>query len=393
MRATKLYILPFMLILLLGLLWLLPSKLFLYRINEHLPLSEIVEKQLKGGVLYSGLSNNAEYIRRMYASIAPDIVVMGDSRSLVFRQYLFNQKFFNFAGNIRNANRALQWIHQTPEDLRPKLLILTVSFWEFIGDEKVQELPVFTDFRKAEELNQLILPVSFLFDNTISVSDFFGILRGKYPSYLGPIPRVGLGAVLNNNGTGPDGSVYHGNQIWKTQSRCTTRKITNINFENQIKSGTRVYKHYKNVDKAMVEGLVNFSSKAKKLGTNVIIFVPPVSPSLFRLLSELRAEFSYIEEWRHMLLNKLPGLVDFHDPNKAGLEDDNFYDAMHGEEIAFLKIMLKASADSTSPLYPFIDRDHVEKLLDRGKIVLPVMDKFGKLFRKFSPGPEVKCTD
>lgn len=318
----------------------LPSALFMWSVYEISSGNRIIKDQARSeGVYASSLDQNAmPYKLSLVGARKPDVVAIGSSRAMQFREEFFKDDivFVNAGGaaasltDMEKFTRAMLEIHQ------PKSVILTLDFWWFNSDRRnpvrpiqgtVQDFDLAKLYRFWNEVVTRGLPVA---EGVFSL--------GPSQSTESGLSVLGLEASYTSSGYRPDGSRLYFDILFGL------RESSDIRFKNTIRrinEGSNRFEHGDNFNHANVLALQNLVDDLDESGVEVVVVIPPLAPSVVRFMSERLELYGYLVEF----LNKGEdmGWLDYQDVESIGAEDCEFIDGFHGGDVVYHRMMLDMS--------------------------------------------------
>lgn len=305
--------------------------------------SSFISKQTENRSLLIGLSyrNPNEFIKfKMTILRQPKILALGNSRVMQFRSFFFKNEdeFYNAGGAIAGINEARFFLENMPETYNPKIIIIGLDHTTF---NSVQEsLTKGEYYIKVTKASKVSLPGVFAYSWKQVYKDYFSKKFGL--SFLlkrdsTNIDKIGLNAIVNDNGFRYDGS-YQYSSLNKTND--------NFNKElNLIDKGENPYLYSGEIPKDFIKNLELFLQESKKRKISVIGFLPTYAPSVYQEISTKPAEYDYILNSGPIIgkMFKSYGFefYDFTNPSYITVKDDDFIDGNHGSEKVYLKLFQK----------------------------------------------------
>ena len=145
------------------------NELFLERLGEYLPLSEIVHIQqtnptlcLYGSQVHSDFFH---YKLEGYRQIQPRIAAIGSSRVMQFRENMFTDSFYNLGGTLASVEYTRHAVSLMLQAHKPKVVIVGLDFWWFLresGEPVVMDTPPPEQARR--HLGSIVPPLQSLPD-------------------------------------------------------------------------------------------------------------------------------------------------------------------------------------------------------------------------------------
>ncbi|WP_417382831.1 hypothetical protein [Gimesia sp.] len=324
--------------------------IFLIRTDELGGINAIVDKQVKGGGLYSGHHGVIDVKFENYKRKKPKIIALGSSRSLQIRDYFFTEPFYNIGGEARSLLQAYHILDRFFGVHKPEVVILYLDYWWRFSNEDKRP-PVNPNYMRRT-VTSAVAPIAALLDNRLQIGQYFDIISGKL-TYTGPIQRIGFGALTTLGGFGPDGSHYYnlqGNMLPVNQ---------------RISDKTRFIR-----DEPVPSGRLDFGllrhlqAELKQQGITLISILAPLSQKTLKLARQKKG-YSYITELRRHLVEDVPNAYDFFDLSPYGASDCEFSDSMHAGEVANMRIIYEISKSENSPLLRYVDPKSLKSMISK----------------------------
>ena len=310
---------------------------YLSHIYEHNSFSTIVTRQQKNGSMYGTLLNENVfgYKLELIRQTKPDIIALGSSRVLQFRQEYFTTSFGN-AGNAMNTLKEGEYfLEEILKIYKPQLIILGLDFWFFS--------PYFTNFRDAPyhtitgtgisaekilTILQLIAQGEFFHLHYIVDNHF---ITNPYTT----LDSLGLNAINKGRGFLPDGSYVYGEVFEKTP----TKDVHFANTLQRIEQGNSRFEYAKTVDMTRITDLLKILSLLEQNNIKVVLFIPPIAPSIYTAMQEKAENYGYIDELFATMKALNLKVFNYHNPNTLHNDDCEFIDGFHGGDVYYARIL------------------------------------------------------
>lgn len=279
----------------------------------------------------------------------PEIIALGSSRVMQFREQFFsNVKFYNVGGVVNYIEDLNTFIKNYPLNSKLKIIILGLDQWWFN-----QEYNNFKDttlivnnsdyFKKVSLLNmlqkfplkQFMVTVS---DGKIPLKSFF--VANSTDCYT----AYGINGVAKRNGFRNDGSRHYGkidlsdSSFWDYKFRDTF---------SRIKQGIARFEYGQAIDSRATKELEKFFFECKKRNIYVVSFLPPFATDVFDRMKNMNKEYRYLFSLYDTLA---PVSKDFHFPIynfssfaqiDINMNNEEITDGFHGSEKAYLRLYIK----------------------------------------------------
>jgi hypothetical protein len=329
------------------------------RVYEHNFLTDILKKQHTDDAIYGSLLNNNEFELSLsrIEYIQPDIITLGSSRVLPFREEFFSTKFAGAGRAVTQITEAGMFIDRIVEmEHVPKTIMFGLDFWWFHNDYakrnvSSRHLPT----EKGFASNKLRSILDNIVRNRIDISDvakkiLFDAERKQYRQYT-DFHSMGLNALNNFSGFRKDGSYFYGNIL------AGYRPSADKQFKNtvmRINNGTDKFRYGDHVNEQAWESLLYFVKKAQDNNIEVILFYPPLSNKVFELMDKKSTDYKYIDILTKRL-EQLGNFFDFHNPSILNTNSCEFIDGFHGGETTNARLLQYINEKMTLPLSDVID--------------------------------------
>ncbi len=356
MKYKKFVLSYFVILLIFGLL-LVGIFYYLSRIFEHNSFESIVQRQIKHNSIYgTALNENVfAYKLELVKQTKPKVIALGSSRVLQFREEFFTHSFIS-AGNAMNNENVFAYKLELVKQTKPKVIALgssrVLQFREeffthsFIsagnamntlkeGRLFLEEVfkfykpdivilglgvwwfnPFIPNYEKGEYFN--------ITGTNISGAKVRDIVKHIYhrqffqPQYLldnhfitnpySNLDSLGLNAIYNGRGFFKDGSYVYG-EIFKDE------KTKDANFADtfwRIENSHSQFAYASHIDKERMQDLFNILNLLEKHHIQVVIFIPPLAPSVYQAIQDKPKEYAHIDKERMQDLFNILNLLEKH---------------------------------------------------------------------------------
>jgi hypothetical protein len=353
-KKTFLFIIPVF-------IFLIPPCLILKRTGENLTIIDdllLSDKQYLVGYSYN--QSNIGYIKHYVLCNKSkfDIVALGSSRVLQFREEMFNKPFYNAGFSVKGIKDFNRFLNSIPPDKYPKYLIIGLDQWMFNANwDQLNG----TKSKKDWWDNYNYYPSFSVIKNVYS-----DIIAGKYSFKIkkmnNELIKIGLNAIVNNKGIRKDGSRNYGSQIHKLLKHDKTVKdYLYQDTYNRIKQGNMRFQYCEEVNMDAFYELETFLSFCKKNNIYVIAIIPPYANAVYKKMTKT-SRYKYLNkiyptikplfnEFNYELYN-YPTVQD------ANSNDKETLDGFHGGELTYTKI-IKDILSKHSKLNKVADKEKI----------------------------------
>jgi len=317
--------------------------IILKSVFEHNSLSEIVSKQISSDSIYGSLLNNNEfeYSLSLISEIKPEVIALGSSRVLAFREEFFSKKFVG-AGRavtqIKEAEMVLSRINEM--DRLPNLILFGLDFWWFqddlarrnVSSRHIQTNKDFAISKLRAILTQWVqekINFTVLFEKIVFKSEMQAFRKHN------GFTSMGLGPLYNFSGRRKDGSYFYGNII------TGDKEPLDFQFKNtlaRIINGSDKFRYGSKLNEEAWADLMSFLKKADSMNIEVVLFFPPLASKVFNLINSKSSDYEYI----YVLTKRLENLgvfFNFHDSSILKTNDCEFIDGFHGGGVTYARLL------------------------------------------------------
>lgn len=284
-----------------------------------------------------------EYLKwsKINTSSKFEVISLGSSRVLQFRENMFNVPFYNAGYTISSITDFKPFLESISKEKYPKYLIIGLDQWMF--NEKWDDLQGEKSKRgwsKSYEKYPSGRTIIRVYWDLINGKYSFNILKDK-----GRWGKIGLDARLNGKGLRNDGSMLYGNIIEKLLSG--DKDLEDYNYSNtfeRIDNGNKRFEYadYVNVN-AKIE-LDVFLDFCKKNSIEVVAFLPPFADKVIEKM-KAKGKYGYVDkiysEISPIFTKYDYEIFDFSSVSILGSNDMETLDGFHGGEVTYLKLLLK----------------------------------------------------
>ncbi len=361
---SKLFVKSFLLWLPVAVLVLLPL-LLLYKSGELLSLDAVIERQQKDhslvGLAYS--EPNPQYKFLTTVKLRPQILALGSSRVMQFRDYFFTEPFYNAGGAVAKIVNFEAFLRGIPDEQKPKVVIVGLDQYSFNANWDNMRTPPanfvasksfltphsFADTYPNHHQNMLYDALSDIVKGKVNLKTIF--------SYKGS--AIGLQAIVNGDGYLPDGSYLYTKEI---------KNPSPSRFENiveRINAGTAKFEYGEEVNQNALVALKSLLRYTKEKDVYVVAFLPPYAQVALEKMEE-SGKYGYIEKLPKELFPIFQSynypFFDFTNISSVGSSDKEAIDGFHGSDVTYLRILINM-AEREKTLSQYVDQKSLKELL------------------------------
>ena len=338
----------------------------------------VLDASIKSGTGLIGFAwNEQNYPYMKYAGIIGqprrEVLALGSSRVLQFRQEMFTGSFWNAGYTIQTAADFREFLKLIPSDRQPDVLLIALDQWMFnsnwIATAGSGSTGSWTRNPATDYRNGLQLIPDMLTDVVRGRIRLAPLLQNR------PDRPFGLNAWQNFKGFRPDGSFDYGKQIeQRLQNDPATPDFEFAASIRRVASGRERFQFGDQPDAVAIEEIRLFLAECTARGIHVVAFLPPFADSVAAAMQN---------SGRHNYLTQLPvslqavfagtphELHNFPTMNSCRSDDTAAVDGFHAGETATLSMLLLI-LETQSRLREYCNQSDLQQHLETAKHALEV---------------------
>ena len=358
-----------------GLLLSMAPIFYLYSIGEYEKIEDVVSSQLlsERPVIYgSGLYGDTFFYKaNLVRAKESEILILGSSRVMQFRQHMFLVDMVNAGGVMNSINEGQRFYDEVLREIpQPELIIIGIDYWWFNKDyDNPLRQSNLSQSPRVPSIQHVIKVANWLNDGKISHIDIID-------SFINQKSGIGVSGV-GDTGFGADGSYYYTSSLSKHNPYTGFEPTVRI-----VEDGHGRLKYGDMFDPNHFKNFFNLLQDLRSLGSDVAVFFPPFPDRVYSLL-ERNQNHAYMNELRTAFIEAEISFMDFSDISSFGGNDCEFIDGVHGGEIAYIRILLEM-AKSTSDVSRYIDEESLKN---------KTIENSGSVYFQSLKGPKVDEVD
>ncbi len=290
-----------------------------------------------------------------------DIVAMGSSRTLQFRDCMFSGQFFCAGTATEKLPEFVTFYSLIPPEKRPSVIIMGLDQW--LLNENDTNLK---DYDSSEVYLRNPTRVSYSRFHNVWMDLFAGKIDLKKLFFRPELPlRIGLQAVLKENGYRYDGS-YRSDGERDLSLSVKERMVATHRLIDRHQSRFQRGEH---VSSDALQVLSDFLRSCRADGIYVIGFLPPFADEIWE-----RMVTSGDYEYLHDVFPQAQAvfsefgfpLFDFSSMSRCGASDSEVFDGFHAGEKTYWRI-IERMARGDEVLAPYVDVSRVRNFLEQSE--------------------------
>ena len=311
--------------------------LFLWRAGEFMAVSDVVADQQTNGAKYGSALHDDEFDYKLQLATVrrAEIMALGSSRMLQFREALFSRSFTNAGRAMSSLDEGVEFLGALPRDALPRVLILGVDPWWFNPNRlaHTQRRP-----RLVWDLGAVERVADWLRQSKIGLDDLWRVaVLGDRGNDLTSGDNIGVAAIIRAAGYRADGSRDYGQRYFDADPTFDDQGFANTLARLTIADGP-----FEFGDKVAADRLAQFDAMLKSLGdlgVIPVVILPPYSQPLMAAMAEMGNAYDYVAQVRAYVSGLKVESHDFLDGARIGADDCEFIDGFHGGEIVYQRML------------------------------------------------------
>lgn len=342
----------------------LPAYIF-WKSGEWIGVDRVVEmqKDSRHQLLYGDAYTDSAKVYKLYKlklvkSKDCEVLALGTSRVVSFRDHFFNVSFCNAGMGVRYMSEFEPFMEQILDENKPDLLIIGLDqdfFNSATLDQDKRNLPASQKEENVVVRFQVNLP-------TIYKDLFSGKINMSLLSYQNP-GRIGLNAIIQDYGFRNDGSYHYGPIV--SGNNHSSRTVL-----SKIKKGQDRFKIGDDVSDSSLKDLEALLIYCKSHNITVVGFLPPYAQEVWDIIEEKDEKYGYmfkIEPAVSPIFKKYGfRFYDFSDLKSINASSCEALNGNHASEKAYLRILIEFVKNDRN-LEKYADLDYLEDKLNRSK--------------------------
>lgn len=321
----------------------IPTFILLLSKESFSNLDALVENNEDYIVGYAYDESNYKYLKwkELDNKNRQEIIALGSSRVLQFREQMFEQSFYNCGSMISSVGDFLPFLKTLPKDKYPKYLIMGLDQWMFNynWDNLSNTNQDTINWKELYTTNFTIFSLRNVWKDLLKQKYGTNVLNDNFS-----INRIGLNVRLNNKGFVKDGSFSYGNQIdylLTGDSRADDYRFQDT--FSRIEKGNRRFEKGDNINEKALQILEQTLVFLNENNVKVIGIMPPFADAVYQKMAK-SGQYRYMDTLEPSL-QRIFKKFDFELWNltqlgKYNSNDDEMLDGFHGSGVTYLKMLI-----------------------------------------------------
>jgi len=320
-----------------------------YRTGDRLTPEQAVREPLELDRVYNSLNFSMRDMKlALYGSLRPEIVIMGSSRSMQFRDYFFSRSAMTLGGAAHGG--AISYpvdILTVWKDIldisQPSVVVLQLDYWRYTGspgerrgyrnEVRTPVVPIRGAFLGTNPdfpmLRYLSLDLGYL-------ETFLNAGADQNTRFAGPLAMVGANAIRTRSGILHDGSIFDLRDPPLTERFFSGNEVP--------AAGSPPFQEAREPDHTIISNLREAILEIESAGTEVFVIFPPMAPAALSHMEDER--YRYVEETMlavEAAVSDIAPVYVAHSASAIGAPACEFIDESHGGEVAYARMLLQLS--------------------------------------------------
>lgn len=335
-----------------------PFYIVATRCGEFKTIQDNIAVQRENREILIGLGYNEQtrYYKLVNANYyKADILALGTSRVMQFKEVFFEKDFYNCGGAVAgNYNEYVNFLKNL--EYKPECILLGLDTWVF-NDAWNQSCADYSNFGKIEEIyrSKRVMLESIMSDWMKRKWNFNSLK--DYPD------NIGFNGRIKDSGFMYDGSYYEGYRCRHPEEQ---EDYLFADTFDRIETGTGRFEWGDYIDQDTLVQLENLLSYCAENDIEVVGFITPFAPTVYETMRD-SGNYGYltqIEAACKELFDEYNFEVhNYMDGSCLNVTDDYFLDGFHGSEIVYGYI-LEDMVSKGSKIDKYVDPCNTHYLLE-----------------------------
>lgn len=328
---------------------------YLAKIYEHNPYSEIVSRQIKNKSLYGTALNEFPfpYYVELVKQRKPKVLAVGSSRSGWFKERFFNTSFVTTPKASDTFCQMENYLMTVMKFYTPEVVIIEFDPWLLLQKpDRSQQDSYGKENEMAINFSKIYASIKFALRNNMPIVNPFDTQINKNP--YTDHDSLGIFAMTKANGRLVDGSRFPG-ILYFSYGQSDKKFQWGL---WKIKNGIAPFQWARTYSSENIDILRRIIRNLKDKGIKVVSVIMPLSPIIY--------EEAYIKHpdkyayWKELNddANRL-GIYDFLNPSTIDTNDCEFIDGHHPGDVASARV-LKAIGERNPAFAKYLNMKQID---------------------------------
>ena len=342
-----------------GLLWRdLYAINFLNATGETQSIERLVAEQQATQALYGSalFEDDFNYKLQLVRVRKPDVIALGSSRALQFREEFFSVPFVTAGRAMNSIPEGSRFIDEMLKFHRPRMVIIALDVW-WLNPNRREPRTSRRDLTNARPIISSFW--SYVNESKISAVKTLRVVMGGHNNPVSARPALGIAALARGGGFRPDGSRDYGLRYFGLDPSFEDKKFANARF--RVRNGTSLLNFGVEINHERMTQLNEMVGRLKDAGVHVVGVLPPLAPTIIALIKRKPDQYAYMPKARAAFKGLPIRIYDFLESQSLQTSDCEFADGLHAGDITYQRMLLRmAEADPSEPLASMLRRAEME---------------------------------
>lgn len=326
--------------------FLIPAVFLFMSGENYKSIDNIVKSKNDYLIGYAYNESNYKYLKQIELKYRQPqhIIALGSSRILQFRDKMFEKPFYNAGYTISSISDFIPFIRSNLENKKPEILIIALDQWMFNENwDNLKDYNISSkQWNSSFNYNASAQTIFNVWSDIFSGKYGFEILVAR--NKKSEKNKIGLNAIVNNQGFRKDGSIFYGIQIQKLLSNdSTANDFGYSDTYSRIKNGNRRFEYGTRVNDKAIQALSDLLQYCKRMNIYVVAILPPFADKVNLKMKE-SGNYDYLDSIYCKCIDLFKKyqfeLWDLSNLSKYNSNDNETIDGFHGSEVAYLKMLI-----------------------------------------------------
>ncbi|MCQ2518987.1 MAG: hypothetical protein MJ107_00505 [Lachnospiraceae bacterium] len=340
---------------------LLIVSIFILRVEKTGELSKVencvkIQRENATSLLGMAYNENKPYYKLLNANYyKSDVIALGTSRVMQFKDYFFTKSFYNCGGAVSgNFDEYKNFLMNL--DYNPEIIILGIDNSCF-NDSWMSWQPDYSKYKS--------IPASTR-SKDVLLKAIFEDLKNKKWNFddLSNYPEnIGVSGKVKDSGFMNDGSYYYGDIYRSPENKPDSEFKETI---GRIADGRNGFEYGNDICESALIQLRELLEYCRQNNIYVIGFSTPYAPAIYDILIST-GKYDYLNnigtDCSHIFDEYDFEYYDFINGSLPNVTNDYYIDGLHGSEIVYGKIIV-AMSEAGSLIGNCADTEYINSIID-----------------------------
>lgn len=324
-------------------------------------IEEANEKPVLVGFAYNEQNYGYLKYRRLMTLPKQDVVAIGSSRVLGFREEMFTGDFYNAGFTIVSPWDFRSFLDQIPDEKLPATVLLGLDQFMFnrtFNEERPPKSPEAWTATPHDGFREAVGILPDVYKHLVRGEIDVVRVAAHALSPSEGRQAVGMNALLRRQGFRNDGSMLYGSQIdLLLEGSPEARDFAFADSYRRIERGRDRFEWADEPDEDSIAEIAQLLNYCSDRGVKVVAFLPPYADAVWDKMRD-SGRYGYLEKLEPLLKQTFnrhnAEIYTFHTMRTCQASDAQVIDGFHAGEHAYAR-MLQAMVEQGSVLRHYVD--------------------------------------